>query len=129
MAIMVPKGLAAAVLATIPFQQGVIGGELIKSVTYGVVLLSIIMTSILLLLLEKTPLMSLYAWIFALNGEKLADYYDRIISMPKPQLSGCRRQLSSLDMSKLPGKIRKLSAETRTQVKTLFYDIGRPKEK
>ncbi|TET67480.1 MAG: hypothetical protein E3J40_03200, partial [Dehalococcoidia bacterium] len=47
MAIMVPKGLAAAVLASIPFQQGVIGGELIKNVTYGVVLLSIVMTSLL----------------------------------------------------------------------------------
>jgi len=34
MAIMVPKGLAAAVLASIPLQQGVAGGELIQSVTY-----------------------------------------------------------------------------------------------
>jgi len=48
MAIMVPKGLAAAVLASIPFQQGITGGELIKNVTYGVVLLSIVLTSFLI---------------------------------------------------------------------------------
>ena len=45
-AIMVPKGLAAAVLAIIPIQAGVAGGELIKNVTYGVVLSSIVITSV-----------------------------------------------------------------------------------
>ena len=54
MAVMVPKGLAAVVLATIPLQQGVIGGEIIKNITYGVVLFSIVITSFLVLLLEKT---------------------------------------------------------------------------
>ena len=62
MAIMVPKGLAAVVLATIPFQQGVTGGELIKSITYGVVLLSIVITSLLILLIDKTKFSALYAW-------------------------------------------------------------------
>ncbi len=71
MAIMVPKGLAAAVLASIPLQQGVIGGELIRNVTYGVILLSIVMTSVLLLLLEKTRLSNAYGWIFAPGLPKL----------------------------------------------------------
>jgi len=62
MAIMVPKGLAAVVLASIPLQQGVIGGEMIKNITYGVVLFSIVFTSLLVFLLEKTKLPDLYAW-------------------------------------------------------------------
>lgn len=70
-AIMVPKGLAAVVLATIPLQQGVAGGELIKNVTYGVVLLSIVLTSLLLLLLGKTKLSDLYTWIFSPGLPKL----------------------------------------------------------
>ncbi|MBN2187290.1 MAG: cation:proton antiporter, partial [Dehalococcoidia bacterium] len=59
-AIMVPKGLAAVVLASIPLQQGIIGGEIIKNITYGVVLLSIVFTSFLVILLEKTRLTDLY---------------------------------------------------------------------
>ena len=65
MAVMVPKGLAAVVLASIPLQQEVIGGEIIKNLTYGVVLFSIVLTSLLVLLLEKTKLPDLYAWALA----------------------------------------------------------------
>jgi cell volume regulation protein A len=63
MAVMVPKGLAAVVLASLPLQQGVVGGDIIKNITYGIVVFSIILTSILVLLLEKTPLPNLYARI------------------------------------------------------------------
>ncbi len=63
MAIMLPKGLAAVVLASIPLQQGIPGGELIESLTYGIVLLSIVMTSLFVLLLDKTKL-SYYYGIF-----------------------------------------------------------------
>lgn len=63
MAIMVPKGLAAVVLASLPVQLGVAGGETIQNVTYGVVLFSIVLTSFLVLLMEKTPLPKLYAWM------------------------------------------------------------------
>ncbi len=62
-AVMVPKGLAAVVLASLPIQQGVVGGDIIKSITYGIIVFSIIFTSILVLLLEKTPLPNLYARI------------------------------------------------------------------
>ena len=62
MAIMVPKGLAAVVLASIPFQQGIIGGELIQNIVYGVVLLSIVITAILIILIDKTQLSAIYAW-------------------------------------------------------------------
>jgi len=70
MAIMVPKGLAAAVLASIPFQQGLAGGELIQNVTYAVILFSIILTSLLLFFLDKTKLLDFYGWIFSPGMKK-----------------------------------------------------------
>jgi cell volume regulation protein A len=68
MAIMVPKGLAAVVLASIPLQMEIPGGDLIRNVTYGLVLFSIIGTSMLVLLLEKTKVSNVYARIFASPG-------------------------------------------------------------
>ncbi|PKP39188.1 MAG: sodium:proton exchanger [Bacteroidetes bacterium HGW-Bacteroidetes-15] len=52
--VMVPKGLAAAVLASIPFQQGIEGGEFIRDITYAVILLSIVFSSVLIPLVEKS---------------------------------------------------------------------------
>ena len=49
----VPKGLAAAVLATIPVQRGIPGGETIQNVVFAVIFFSIIFTSILVPVLEK----------------------------------------------------------------------------
>jgi cell volume regulation protein A len=68
MAIMVPRGLTAVVLASIPLQQGVLGGELIRNLTYGVVLVSILATSILVFLLAKTKLSAFYGTILANRG-------------------------------------------------------------
>jgi NhaP-type Na+/H+ or K+/H+ antiporter len=65
MAIMVPKGLAAVVLASIPAQNEIVGGDLIRNLTYGLVLFSIIGTSLLVLLLEKTKVSGLYGRIFS----------------------------------------------------------------
>ena len=70
MAIMVPKGLAAAVLASIPYQQEIIGGELIQNVTYAVILFSIVVTSLLLFFIDKTKLMDFYGWIFSPGMKK-----------------------------------------------------------
>jgi cell volume regulation protein A len=63
MAVMIPKGLAAVVLASIPLQQGIPGGEIIKNLTYGMVLFSIIISSLLVFLLDKTPLSKYYGKI------------------------------------------------------------------
>ncbi len=49
----VPKGLAAAVLATIPLQVGIPGGEKIQNIVFAVILFSITFTSILVPVLEK----------------------------------------------------------------------------
>lgn len=53
-AVMVPKGLAAAVLAGMPRAAGIPGGEALQSFVYVVVLLSITATAVLVPLLERT---------------------------------------------------------------------------
>ena len=57
---MIPKGLAAAVLATLPEQAGIPGGEAIKYITYSVVFISILLTSIIILLNNKVGVKRLY---------------------------------------------------------------------
>ncbi|MGE0076320.1 MAG: cation:proton antiporter [Bacteroidales bacterium] len=64
MAAMVPKGLAAAVLAGIPMQQGIVGGELVRNVTYAVVLISIVFTSVLIPLFSYNERFgAVYGWL------------------------------------------------------------------
>lgn len=62
----VPKGTAAAVLAALPVQMGVIGGEMIRDVIYGVIVFSIVGSSILVFLIEKTP--AYYLFRYFLSG-------------------------------------------------------------
>lgn len=54
----VPKGLAAAVLATIPIQQGLPGGDIIQNIVFAVILFSITFTSILVPVLEHNNAIS-----------------------------------------------------------------------
>jgi potassium/hydrogen antiporter len=63
-AIMSPKGLAAVVLASIPLQQNLPGGEMLRDVTYVVVFVSIVFTCVLSFLMERTVLARLYAFPF-----------------------------------------------------------------
>jgi len=58
-AIMAPKGLAAAVLATLPLQNGVEAGEVIRDVSYMVVLISISLTALLVVALPRPPVQRL----------------------------------------------------------------------
>ena len=53
-AMMIPKGLAAAVLASMPLELGLAGGEFIKNVTYATILFSIAWVSLLILLVDKS---------------------------------------------------------------------------
>ncbi len=101
---------------------------MIKSVTYGVVLSSIVFTSIMLLLLEKTGLSALYIWFYSLDSQKISGYCRKLASMPRPDLSGFQARVSSVDFSKLPQRVKTLSSGTRTHMKTFFYDFGRPRE-
>lgn len=54
----VPKGLAAAVLATIPVQRGLESGEMIQNIVFAVILFSILFTSILVPVMEKNNAIS-----------------------------------------------------------------------
>ncbi|MGC2456951.1 MAG: cation:proton antiporter [Gallionellaceae bacterium] len=57
---MAPKGLAAAVLATLPLEYGVAGGEVIRDVTYMVVLVSITLTALLVMAYPLPALQKMY---------------------------------------------------------------------
>jgi NhaP-type Na+/H+ or K+/H+ antiporter len=59
-ATMTPKGLAAVVLASIPLQRHLADGALLQSLTYWVVFLSIVFTSVLSFLIERTPVARAY---------------------------------------------------------------------
>lgn len=63
-AVMVPKGLAAAVLAGLPVAAELPGGEHIRNLTYAVVLLSIAATAILVIGLERGTFRPLATVIF-----------------------------------------------------------------
>jgi cell volume regulation protein A len=58
---MAPKGLAAAVLATLPLEYGVAGGEVIRDATYMVVLVSITLTALLVMIYPNRFAQRLYA--------------------------------------------------------------------
>ncbi len=55
MGILTPKGLVPAILATIPLQHGIAGGEVIKDLSFAVVLLSILICAILVIILSNDP--------------------------------------------------------------------------
>src|SRR3990170_3070996 len=55
-----PKGLAAAVLAALPLQYGVTGGEVIRDTTYMVVLVSITLTALLVMLFSLPQVQNIY---------------------------------------------------------------------
>lgn len=61
---MAPRGLAAAVVASIPAQMGLPGGETIQLVTYAVVLFSILTASVQVFLLERNWLKRINARLY-----------------------------------------------------------------
>ena len=67
MAIMIPKGLAAIVLASIPLSEGIVGGEQIMNITYTTVMFSIIIATILVFAIDRTALGKIYNWFFSLG--------------------------------------------------------------
>lgn len=55
MTIMMPKGMVPAILATIPLQMGLAGGEILEGVAFSTVFASIFLCSILVMILGKNP--------------------------------------------------------------------------
>lgn len=68
MATMIPKGLGAAVLASLPAQQGIEGGDIIQSVVFSIILCTTLFTTMLTFLVDKTWLSYLYGGIFSILG-------------------------------------------------------------
>ncbi len=72
--IITPKGLAAAVLATIPEMAGVPEGTQIKNITYAVVLFSIVVTSALIIINDKSnKLQTFYNAFFTYRSKAAQD--------------------------------------------------------
>jgi len=59
-AIMIPKGLATAVLASIPFQIGLPQGEEIRNIAFSVVFFSILICSVCVFLVEHVPAINIF---------------------------------------------------------------------
>lgn len=64
MSVMIPKGLGAAVLASVPLQRGMSGGDVIQVLTFSVIVGTTVISTVLLVLLERTALGRVYARCF-----------------------------------------------------------------
>lgn len=63
--IMIPKGLAAAILASLPVQEGLAGGEKIQSMAFYLVLASIFLTAVMAPLISSVkPVSNFYRLFF-----------------------------------------------------------------
>ncbi|MDO9549838.1 MAG: cation:proton antiporter [Methanoregula sp.] len=69
-AVMEPKGLAAAVLASLPLQAGIAAGQTIQDVTYIIIFFSILVCSIMVFLLERTTFSQMYPKLFWMFGKE-----------------------------------------------------------
>ena len=65
MAVMIPRGLAAAVLASAPVVAGVAGGADVENVVNTVIVTSIVATALLIFLLERTPVSRVFEKLFS----------------------------------------------------------------
>ncbi|MEO7177171.1 MAG: cation:proton antiporter [Saprospiraceae bacterium] len=64
MCIMIPKGLGAAVLATLPSQRGMPTGDLIQTITFSVILFTTLISTILFFMVERKWIMPVFSLIF-----------------------------------------------------------------
>lgn len=74
--VMVPRGLAAAALAGIPLQAGLAQGSAIESITYSVIVSSIVLTSVFIFLVDRTPIGLAYRGIFSGWGAPDREEYE-----------------------------------------------------
>ncbi|MBO3269045.1 cation:proton antiporter [Hymenobacter defluvii] len=64
MSILIPKGLGAAVLATLPLQRGMATGAAIQTIVFAVIMATTVLCTILFFLLEKGWLLPFYRLFF-----------------------------------------------------------------
>ncbi|HZY09895.1 MAG TPA: cation:proton antiporter [Bacteroidota bacterium] len=65
MGVMIPKGTAAAVLASMPLQMGLVEGIVIQNLIYSAVVISILITAVLIFLMEKPVSSVLVRFLFS----------------------------------------------------------------
>jgi potassium/hydrogen antiporter len=68
--VMEPKGLAAAVLASLPLEAGIAAGQVIQDITYIVIFFSILVCSVMVFLLERTAFAKVYHKLFWSFGKE-----------------------------------------------------------
>ncbi|MEN6443049.1 MAG: cation:proton antiporter [Methanoregula sp.] len=71
-AVMEPKGLAAAVLASIPLEAGIANGQAIQDITYIVIFFSILVCSVMVFLLEQDAFARIHHKLFWAFGKEVA---------------------------------------------------------
>lgn len=64
MSVMIPKGLGAAVLATLPAQRGIPAGPAIQTLTFAVIMATTVLCTLLFFLVEKRRILGFYSWFF-----------------------------------------------------------------
>ena len=64
MAIMVPKGLVAAVLAGVPLQESMPNAEWVQAIVYAIVLFSIMLCTLMIFLLQRPGPLKTYSNLF-----------------------------------------------------------------
>ncbi len=88
MAVMIPKGLGAAVLASLPAQKGVLGGDIIQSVVFSIILTTTFLTTILSFLVDKTFVSVIYCWLYKIMGLGKTPPAETIPEIPASSESG-----------------------------------------
>jgi len=104
-AIMVPKGLAAAVLASLVIQSGVNGAAIIREVAFGVILFSIVLVAFLAFFLEQGWLDGFFTYVFGRNAPLKPD--------PALVVTGTFSHASALEAA------RKTQADTEAGLKAV----------
>jgi potassium/hydrogen antiporter len=88
-AVIIPKGLVTIVLASIIVQGNIPGGYLIQSLSNLVVFFSIIFTSIMIFLMDKTIIAKLYSLFFSGFGKvdenELKNQYPKELKTSEPE--------------------------------------------
>ena len=79
MAALAPKGLAAAALASIPFEQGLPQGALIQSLVYVIILFTIVFATSLVFFQDRTPLGRMYRWMLRSFPEDIQPIPESVI--------------------------------------------------
>lgn len=64
MSVIVPRGLVPVVLASAPLLLEVSGGDTIRNIAYATVLLSLLLSSALIFLMDRTAVGKVYRWFF-----------------------------------------------------------------